>query len=116
MKRMSPLAILLSGISVAALLLGVGWQWNRIAGVPAAQVIAGASPTPEVPGEGDPPVPEDSATPPTGNGGEAPPPVSKEPIAQEKLTGTWAGHLKEGSLAIAAKNGAAIAYLCDGDK
>ncbi|MEV7627483.1 hypothetical protein [Actinoplanes sp. NPDC089786] len=117
MKRMSPLAILLAGISVAAVLLGAGWQWNRIAGVPAASVIAGASPTPEVPGDGDAPVPEDSATPPNGNGGEAPPPVAKEPLAQRKpLTGTWAGHLKEGSLAVAAKNGAAIAYLCDGDK
>ena len=116
MKRMSPLAILLAGISVAAVMLGVGWQWNRIVGTPAA-VLAGASaePSPEIPGDAG-PVPEDSATPPQGNGGEAPP-VDKEPVAQaEPMTGTWAGHLKEGSLAIAAKNGAAIAYLCDGDK
>ncbi|MFG1604684.1 hypothetical protein [Actinoplanes sp. NPDC049265] len=118
MKRMSPLAILLAGISVAAVMLGAGWQWNRIfapGSAPRADVVAAASRGPEVPGEGADPVPEDSATPPTGNGGEAPP-VAREPVARQALTGTWAGHLKEGSLAVAAKNGAAIAYLCDGDK
>lgn len=119
MKRMSPLAILLAGISVAAVMLGVGWQWNRIAGTPASVNAAASlepSPGAEIPGDDANPVPEDSATPPKGNGGEAPP-VSKDPVAQqEPMTGTWAGHLKEGSLAIAAKNGAAIAYLCDGDK
>jgi hypothetical protein len=113
MKRMSPLAILLAGISVAAVMLGAGWQWNRI--FPPGTVVAAASAGPEVPGEGADPVPEDSATPPTGTGGEVPP-VAKEPVARRALTGTWAGHLKQGSLAVAAKNGAAIAYLCDGDK
>ena len=119
MKRMSPLAILLAGISVAAVMLGVGWQWNRFTGTPAASVIAASSPSPEVPGQDSDPVPEDSAAPPTGGAGEAPPPIEKEPVAQqEQMTGTWAGRLAsgEGTLAVAAKNGAAIAYLCDGDK
>lgn len=120
MKRMSPLAILMAGISVAALLIGVGWQWERITGRPTAGIVAGApgEPTPEVPGGGDPPVPEDSATaPPPGTGGEAPPGPAKDPVAQQvKLTGTWAGRLSPGTLAIAAKNGQAIAYLCDGDE
>ncbi|MEV6495061.1 hypothetical protein AB0M20_41540 [Actinoplanes sp. NPDC051633] len=117
MKRTSPVVIVLSGLAVAAVLIGLGWQAPRFfkdqqaAGLVAA---APASPTPEVPGEGAGPVPEESATVPPPAPGETP---DREQLAEAApLTGTWAGRLKPGSLAIAAKNGKAIAYLCDGER
>jgi hypothetical protein len=119
MKRTSPVVIVLAGLAVAAVLIGLGWQAPRFFdGRDAAEVVAGApgspSPAPEVPGEGAGPVPEESATVPPPAATDAP---DKKQLAEAApLTGTWAGHLKPGSLAISAKNGKAIAYLCDGER
>jgi len=117
MKRTNPVVVFLSGLAVAAVMIGLGWQAPRLlAGEEKAANLAAAAPAPsrsapEVPGEGG-TVPDENA--PEQN---TPPPVDKENTAQAApLTGTWAGHLKPGSLAIAAKKGKAIAYLCDGER
>jgi hypothetical protein len=120
MKQTSPVVVFLSGLAVAAVLIGLGWQAPRMfASDDTAANLTAAAPAPsrsapEVPGEGAGPVPEDGASVPPTAPTEAP---EKDEVAQAApLTGTWAGHLKPGSLAISAKNGKAIAYLCDGER
>ncbi|GIF51584.1 hypothetical protein DFJ67_0468 [Asanoa ferruginea] len=62
------------------------------------------------------PAPTSSPTNPPADRAVTPPPVKGQ--AQEKVTVTWAGSVRGGraSIAIAVKDGAAIAYLCDGNR
>ncbi|MEV4623724.1 hypothetical protein AB0J74_34080 [Asanoa sp. NPDC049573] len=57
-----------------------------------------------------------SPTPPPADRAVTPPPAKAQ--AQEKVTVTWAGSTRDGrsSIAIAVKDGVAIAYLCDGNR
>ncbi|GGK77517.1 hypothetical protein [Mangrovihabitans endophyticus] len=120
MKRNGPLITLLAGIGVAAVLFLLSMQatGNGDAALqPAADPQVSLSAPPRV---ADPvqAAPQRSATSPAAPATSA----SSAAIDRETLaapapvTATWAGHLKPGTLAIAAKDGTAIAYLCDGKR
>jgi hypothetical protein len=102
MKRYAPLLTLLVGLVVAGVLVTA----STIAAKPtAAPQPAAAEPA------GAEPAPAGSATPassPTPSPPPAPPPA--------KVNATWAGQVDGGgaAIAIAVKDGVAIAYLCDG--
>jgi len=104
MKRNGPLITLLAGLAVAAVLLTLSFTAARnarstnAAQNDAAQVGAGAAPTASESG---------AATAPTSAPAEAAPLVG--PV-------TYAGKVEGGKvqLAIAAKDGKVVAYLCDG--
>ena len=123
MKRNGPLITLLAGIGVAAVLFLISMQATRTRNAaeqaPAAGLQANATEKP--PGAGAGPddaqitlVPASEAPKPDAG---IPSTVDKQPLAQQVTAdGTWAGHLKPGTLALSIKDGKAIAYFCDGKK
>jgi hypothetical protein len=112
MRRWQPIATLLAGLAVAAVLLGLSFRATADSAEPAAaqqtaspQPPATASPEPAGTGE-EPPATASPA--PEGTEAAKPPPAPP-------VNATWAGKVKgAGTLAITAKGDKAIAYLCDG--
>ena len=104
MKRNGPMVTLLAGIGVAMvffLLSMRATQDGRVA-APAADPVSVA------------PAPSAEIVVPPGTPA-AVPSASRVPLAAPvRITATWAGYLKIGTLALSAKNGAVIAYVCDG--
>ncbi|MEH0934523.1 hypothetical protein [Micromonospora psammae] len=121
MKRITPLLTLLTGAGTAAVLFAMSAQAvpRTAAPKPAADAAAPttADPAPPVAGSGRPPTPAEpsqergrAGTPPTA----LPAPPSTAP-APAKVTGNWTGRLDGGAtIAITAKDGQAVAYVCDG--
>lgn len=98
-KSLAPVLTLLAGLGVGAVLFVANNAVGPAKPAPAAVQAASDSPAPVVP----------SAA--------APSAVPSVKVV-EKATATWAGDVKGGgaTIAIAAKDGVAIAYLCDGDR
>jgi hypothetical protein len=103
MKRTGPLLTLLAGLGVGAALFAAN---NAVSPDPPA-----AAPAAEV----------ETSTAAAGSPGAAAAPSAAPPsaaAAPKKATATWAGEIFGGgaTIAIAAEDGVAIAYLCDGDR
>ncbi len=122
MKRITPLLTLLTGLVLGAVLLGMSMTATPAAAPPqGAQVAAtspqgpaagAARPAPSTPAAGA----ADSGAPAAPDNGVPDAPDANAPEA--KANATWAGTVDGGkaSIAIAAKDGVAIAYLCDGNR
>lgn len=102
-KRFGPLVTLVGGLGVGAALFVAN---NAVA--PVSSAPAPAPPPPPV-AAASPAVSVSPAVSPS-------PSASAEPV--EKITVTWAGSVEGGraSIAIAVRNGIAIAYICDGSR
>ncbi len=104
MKRMGTVITLVVGLAAGAGLFAAN-NALTVAPKPAAASENNAAPAPPSP-TGQPPA--DRAV--------TPPPARAQ--AQQKVTVTWGGSVRGGaaSIAIAVKDGVAIAYLCDGNR
>lgn len=107
MKRNTPLLTLLAGVLVAAALFGASSfaaARSAFSDADSAAAAAVASPSASAPAPSPSAVASPAAAPAT------------SPAA--KVTAVWAGHTSEGeaSIAISAKNGVVVAYVCDGQR
>jgi serine/threonine-protein kinase len=106
MKVKGPIITLVSGLVLAGALLGLSTAANdNRAATDAAAASAAATASPTSAASTAPPTPAGTAAP------GAPPAV---PVAQVTFAGALTG--AEASIAIAVKDGKAIAYICDGKK
>jgi hypothetical protein len=103
MSYRGPLTTLAAGAAVTAVLIGLTFR-----AAPASQPAAGGGATPTLPAAGTLSAP--AGTPPAKPAKPTPPRV--------RVNGTWAGKVggTGTTLAIAVRNGTAVAYLCDGDR
>ncbi|MEV6343714.1 hypothetical protein [Actinoplanes sp. NPDC051851] len=127
MRRNGPMFTLLAGIALAAVFFLLSMRATRTASfattpTPPAGSTAEDS-TAEDSGASDGAAPGGAAAGASGTataGGSAPataPSIDRVPLAAPvRTTATWAGTLKVGTLAVSAKNGTAIGYLCDGER
>ena len=114
MKRITPLLTLLTGLALGAVLLGMSMAATPTAAPPQGAQVAATSPQDPAAGAARPA----PTTPQTGPTASEPPPAPDTGAPPAKVNATWAGTVDGGraSIAIAAKDGVAIAYLCDGDR
>jgi hypothetical protein len=111
MKRTAPLLTLLAGLGVGTVLLIANNAVSSPDPAPdtAPAALADVAPSPQSPVGA---AVADAVEPSTGLSGA---PVAK---VANKVTATWAGDVDGGkaTIAISAKDGVAIAYVCDGDR
>jgi len=103
-KRFGPLVTLVGGLGVGAALFVANNAVAPVSSTPAPPPPAVAAPAASVSPAVSSPSPSPSVS------------VSAEPV--EKITVTWAGSVEGGraSIAIAVRDGIAIAYICDGSR
>jgi hypothetical protein len=107
MSYRGPLTTLAAGAAVTAVLIGLSFRAG-----PASQPAAGGGATPTLPTAGTLSAPASTAATPPAK------PAKPTPPLRVDVNGTWAGKVggTGTTLAIAVKNGTAVAYLCDGDR
>jgi len=118
MKRLGPYLTLLTGLILAAILLGAGMAAKANDGDDDAEAVAvGATAEPEATQDTDgeieiieSPAPTDAQT------TTDPAPTTTAATVTVVPDGTYAGHVRGGgaSVAVAVKDGVVVAYVCDG--
>lgn len=111
MKRLSTAITLVVGLAAGAGLFAANNALTvapKPAAASAGEAPRAAAPAPTTPAASPTAAPADRAV--------TPPPARAQ--AQQKVTVTWAGSVRGGaaSIAIAVKDGVAIAYVCDGNR
>ncbi|HEV7712379.1 MAG TPA: hypothetical protein VGP16_29580 [Asanoa sp.] len=111
MKRLGTIVMLVAGLGA-----GAGLYFANDALTVAPKPVAARAEAPAAVATTAAPAPTASPTNPPADRTVTPPPAKAQ--AQEKVTVTWAGSVRGGraSIAIAVKDGAAIGYVCDGNR
>jgi hypothetical protein len=111
MKRNGPMVTLLAGICLAVLFFLLSMRVTRdvqVATPSAGLESAGLESVTAVPS---------ARTETAGDTPSAAPQISRVPLAAPaQITATWAGYLEVGTIALSAKKGTMIAYVCDGER
>ncbi|GIF70821.1 hypothetical protein [Asanoa siamensis] len=114
MKRLGTVVTLVVGLAAGAGLFAANNALTVVEPVAAAAEVAAPAPPPASPTAS--PTAAAPTTQPPADRAVTPPPARAQ--AQEKVTVTWGGSTRGGaaSIAIAVKEGVAVAYVCDGNR